>query len=274
MSSLERRTRPRSTGTFLALCAVMLVLAMVTQQPWAAGLRGEAKSLLAPLEAAMTGLEDRAGTITAGFGDVAGLRAENQRLEQENANLQRQIAELQADGLDNAALRQALDFQRSYGHSTVAAEVVAGGPDGLSAAVEIDRGSADGVRAGMVVVTGAGLVGRVSEVGEHAALVETLADTQSRVNAFLSKSGLEGTVSGGPAALEMDLDPRFGIAPAVGEFAITSGVGGGYPRGLVIAQVTSVDHNAAATLDHASLAWVNDPASLSVVLVITDFAGT
>jgi rod shape-determining protein MreC len=271
--SLERRTRPRSTGLFLTLCAAMLLLAMVTQQPWAAGVRGEMKALLEPLEAAMTAVSDRAGAIASGFGDVAGLRADNQRLKDENAALNRQVAELQAEGLDNAALRQALDFQRAYGHATVPAQVVGRGPDGFDASLEIDRGSADGVRPGMVVVTGAGLVGRVEEAGQHASLVLTLADPQSRVNGFLSKSGLEGTVTGGPGALAMDIDPRFGAAPAVGEFAITSGVGGGYPRGLVIGQISSVDHDNAATIDNASLAWVNDPRAISVVLVITDFTG-
>jgi len=272
--SLERRTRPRSTGLFLTLCASMLLLAMITQQPWAAGLRGEAKALLAPLEGVMTAVSDRVTGITAGFGDVAGLRAQNQRLQDQNAALRRQVAELQADGLDNAALRQALDFQRTYGHTTVAAEVVGRGPDGFSASLEIDRGSSDGVRPGMVVVTGAGVVGRVREAGQHAAVVQTLADPDNRVNAFLSRSGLEGTVLGGPGAFSMDIDPRFGVTPSTGEFAITSGVGDGYPRGLVIGQLTSVQHNDAATLDHASLAWVNDPTSISIVLVITDFTGS
>ena len=271
---LERRTRPRSTGLFLTLCAAMLLLAMVTQQPWAAGVRGDAKALIEPLEAAMTAISDRAGRLASGFGDTAALRAQNQQLQDENAALRRQIAQLQADGLDNTALRQALDFQRSYGHSAVAAEVVGRGPDGFSASVDIDRGYSDGVKIGMIVVTGAGLVGRVREVGPHSAIVQTLADPQSRVSAFLSTSALEGTVYGGGTWLQMDVDPRFGAAPSNGEFAITSGVGGGFPRGLVIGQVMAVDHKAAATLDHASLEWVNDPAAISIVLVITDFIGT
>ena len=272
--SLERRTRPRSTGLFLILTASMLVLAMVTQQPWAAGLRGEAKALLEPLEAAMTGVADRVGAMTAGFGDTAALRAENQQLADQNAALRRQLAELQAEGVDNAALRQALDFQRSYGHATVAAEVVGRGPDGFSLTLAIDRGSADGVRSGMVVVSGAGLVGRVREVGQHGAIVQTLADPQSRVSAFLSKSGLEGTVIGGTGDLDMEIDPRFGVAPASGEFVITSGIGGGYPRGLVVGQVVRVQHRDASTLDRAWVRWVNDPASLSLVLVITDFVSS
>ena len=51
---MEGRTQSRSTGLFLALCAAMLVLAMVTQQSWATGARGAAKATLAPLEQGMT----------------------------------------------------------------------------------------------------------------------------------------------------------------------------------------------------------------------------
>ena len=268
---MERRTQSRHTGLFLVLCAVMLLLSMVTQQPWAAGARGYAKGAIEPMEAGMMAVAARVGAVTSVLGDISSLRTQNQHLQDENASLRKQIAELSAAGLDNQALRQALDFQRSYGHTMVAAAVVGRGPDSFSLTVAIDRGTADGVRPGMVVASGAGLVGRVREAGPHVSIVQTLADPQSRVSAFLSKSGLQGTVIGGPGSLGMQIDPRFGIAPAVGEWVITNGVGGGYPRGLVVAQVAAVNHNDAATVDEAVLAWVNDTTSLSVVLVITDF---
>ena len=272
--SLERTRQARPTGLFLTLCAAMLLLAMVSQQPWAAGARGYAKGVVVPLESALMTVSDRAGSFTAVFGDNARLRADNLRLQQENADLQRQVAELQAAGQDNAALRQALNFQRTYGHSMLAAHVVGRGPDGFSVTVEIDRGTSDGVRPGMVVASGAGLVGRVREAGPHAAVVQTLADPQSRVNGYLATSGVEGTVLGGPGDLQMQLNPRFGATPTVGDWVLTSGVGGGYPRGLVIARVSAVTYSDASTVDRAALAWVNDPANLAIVLVITDFTGT
>ncbi|TAN31884.1 rod shape-determining protein MreC [bacterium] len=264
-------TRSRSTGLFLTLGAAMLLLAMLSQQSWATGARGEAKSLLAPLESGMTVAAGQVDRVVSGFGDVLALRAENRRLQSENEVLRREVAELSAAGRDNAALRKALDFERSYGRHLVAAQVVGRGPDGFSRTLEIDRGTADGVQPGMIVASGAGLVGRVREAGPHAAIVQTLADPQSRVNVFLSRSELEGTVTGGPAALQLQIEHRLGVIPASGEWAITSGVGGGYPRGLVVGEVAGVDHRDSATADQASVAWVNDPASLSLVLVVTDF---
>ena len=269
---MERRAQSRSTGLFLTLCAAMLLLAVLSQQPWAAGARGVAKSSLAPMESGMVGVSSAAQRVTGVFGDIATLRSENNRLAKENADLRRQIAGLSAAGQDNASLRQALAFERSFGHAMVAAQVVSRGPDGFSRALEIDRGAADGVRNGMIVVSGNGLVGKVLESGPHAAIIQTLADPRSRVNVFLSKSGLEGTVIGGPDALQMVLVPQIGVVASAGEWATTSGVGGGYPRGLVVGEVAKVSHRDSSMGDQALLAWVNDPTRLSLVLVITDFA--
>jgi cell shape-determining protein MreC len=88
---------------------------------------------------------------------------------------------------------------------------------------------------------------------------------------YLSKSNLQGTLSGGGTALQLELQHTLGVVASNGEWALTSGVGGGYPRGLVIGEIASVTRRDAATTDHAQVAWVNDPSSLSFVLVITDF---
>lgn len=261
----------RSTGLFLFLCAAMLLLAMVSQQPWAAGARGAAKSSLAPMEQTMTSAAAQLVRVASIFGDVSTLRAENARLRAADADLRRQIVELDAAAKENATLRQALDFQKSSGHKLVAADVIGAGPDALTRTMEIDRGTADGVRPGMVVVTGAGLLGRVREAGPHAANVQTLADPQSRVNVYLSRSGLQGTVTGGPSALQLDLQHSFGVSASSGDWVLTSGVGGTYPRGLVVGEIATVNHRDTATSDQAEVEWVNDPSSVGFVLVITDF---
>lgn len=265
------RTQSRATGLFLTLCSAMLVLAILSQQSWAAGARGAAKSALAPLEAALTNAAGRVDRLTSVFGDVSTLQAENQRLKSAADALRRQVVELNAAAKENATLRQALDFERSFGHHMVAAQVVGRGPDGFSRTVEIDRGTSEGIKPGMIVATGAGLFGRVREAGTHGAIVQTLADPQSRVNVFLSKSGLQGTVVGGPTALQLQVEHSIGLTATTGEWALTSGIGAGYPRGMVVGEVAAVTHRDAATTDQALLAWVNDPSSISLVLVITDF---
>jgi rod shape-determining protein MreC len=242
----------------------MLLVALVSQQSWAAGPRGVAKSALAPLEAGMTAFATEAGRLTSVMGDISSLRAENERLRAADAALRVQVVELNAAAKENATLRQALAFERSFGHSMVAAQVIGRGPDAFSRTMEIDQGSANGLRTGMVVVTGAGLLGRLGEVGPHASIVRTLADPQSRVNVYLSTSGLQGTVAGGSSTLALQIQPLMGVVTLPGDWALTSGIGGGYPRGLVVGEVANV------TGATGELAWVNDPSSLDMVLVITD----
>lgn len=249
----------------------MLLVALVSQQPWAAGMRGAAKSLLAPLEEGMTAVAAQAGSVTALLGDISSLRSENDRLRAADATLRQQVVELNAAAKENASLRQSLDFERSYGHHMVAGQVIGRGPDGFSRTLEIDRGTADGVQTGMVVVTGSGLLGRVSETGPHSSIVQTLADPRSRVNVYLDKSGFEGIVSGGPDALHLQMVRTVGVAAATGEWALTSGIGGAYPRGLVVGEIASVGDVATPAAGSAILAWVNDPSAVSFVLVITDF---
>jgi rod shape-determining protein MreC len=249
----------------------MLLLAMLSQQSWAAGARGAAKSALAPLEETMTSAAGQVDRVASIFGDVSTLRAENARLRDADEQQRRQIVELQAAAKENAQLRQALDFQKSSGHRLVAADVIGAGPDALTRTMEIDRGTADGVKPGMVVVTGAGLLGRVREAGPHAANVQTLADPQSRVNVYLSKSGLQGTLTGGPSALGLDIQHAIGVSASAGDWVLTSGVGGSYPRGLVVGEIATITHRDTSTSDLAEVAWVNEPTSLSFVLVITDF---
>jgi len=91
------------------------------------------------------------------------------------------------------------------------------------------------------------------------------------VNVYLAKSGLQGTVTGGPTALNLEVEHSLGVKASSGEWALTSGVGGGYPRGLVVGELASITYRPASTTDQALLAWVNEPASLSLLLVITDF---
>ena len=269
---MKRRAPTRSSGFFIATAAILLVLVVITQQPAAAGPRGFVKGVIAPLAAVTSGLLDGAGRGLAVVADASRSRSDNQRLLVENAALRRRVTELDAAGVENVDLRRALAFQRSFGHRLLTASVIGRAPDGLTRSITLDRGRTDGISVGMVVVSGAGLVGRVSEVSEHSASVQTLVDAASRVNSYTQRSGLEGTVMGEGGPLSMEVLPKPGVIVVPGESVLTSGIGGLFPRGLVVGQVLSFHRRDSATVEHADLAPAVDFAAVSMVLVITDFA--
>jgi len=268
---VNRRAQSRSSGLFLGSAAAMVALILLTQLPGAGAPRGYLKAAVAPLAVLTSGLLDWAGGGFAILHDAGRLRADDERLTAENAALRRQVAELQAQGAENAELRKALDFKKSYGHRLLAAQVIGRAPDGLTRSLTIARGRADGLRPGMVVVSGAGLVGRLSEVGERSSTVKTLVDAESRVNAYTSKSGLEGTVIGEGGPLGMEVLPKPGVIVAPGEWALTSGIGGLFPRGILVGQVAQFHRRDSATLEQADLAPAVDFAAVSMVMVLTDF---
>jgi rod shape-determining protein MreC len=268
---VNRRAQSRSSGLFLSSAAALIALVLLTQLPLAAGPRGYLKGVMAPVAVVTSGFLDWAGGGLSIVGEAAHLRSDNQRLAGENAALRRQVAELQAAGQENADLRKALDFSKGFGHHLLTAAVIGRAPDGLTRSLTIGRGRADGVATGMVVVSGAGLVGRVAEVSERSATVETLVDASSRVNSYASKSGLEGTVLGEGGPLAMDVLPKPGVVVAPGEWVLTSGIGGLFPRGILVGQVTQFHRRDSATLERAELAPAVDFASVSTVLVVIDF---
>ena len=192
------------------------------------------------------GFVSRTGTNIADFFKEAfyfrTLQEENERLQQElttRENYRIQILELQKE---NYRLREMLDFQQRSSYELLPAEVIARDPSNWFETITIDRGSAQGVRAGMAVITSQGLAGSVLKVSKTTSRILLLTDSRRAVSAIVMRSREPGSVgviegfSEGNAALRMsDLPPDANIQP--GDAVITSGLGGVFPKGLYIGTV-------------------------------------
>ena len=107
--------------------------------------------------------------------------------------------------------------------------------------VKIDAGSSSGVAVYDAVVSGAGLVGRVTKVGADASQVTLITDQQSSVDAMVQPGGAQGIISGsvtGDVTLQyVDKNARV----KVGQFVVTSGLQGSvFVSGIPIGQIESV----------------------------------
>jgi len=200
-------------------------------------------------------------------------------LKRRNEELQSQLDRLVIDYVrlkeleaENEALRRLLDFTREHPtHRYKAAMVIGRDPSGLLHYLLIDVGSAEGIREGMPVVTERGLVGRIAETGVHSSKVLLILDPASSVNAIVQGSRATGVVEG---CLEGGLVMRYvpqGEEVSVGDIILTSGLGGNFPKGLVIGQVTSVRRRDYEVFQEIKLRPTVDFNRLEVVLVITDF---
>jgi rod shape-determining protein MreC len=204
--------------------------------------------------------------------DVATLRQRNAELEAEVARLQAQVVQLQSQVADTQALAALVNFSRSNPESAyTAATVIGRDPSPFLRYIIIDKGSNQGLRRGMPVVTDQGLVGRVDAVIGSAARVQLITDPTSAVNVRLDKADREavltGTLSGD---LALDLLPQD-VSLQLGDVVLTSGLGGSYPPDLIIGQVVTVRRRDSDLFQQAFIQPVVDFAQLKIVLVITDF---
>ncbi len=205
--------------------------------------------------------------------DIASLRARNQQLEQEVTSLQAQIIELQQQLREAQVLYALLDFARSnpQGGQYVAAAVIGRDPNPFLRYIFIDRGSDDGLRRGMPVITNQGLVGQVDAVTSSAARVRLITDPASIVNVRIephrSDAQLLGSVTGDLTVGMISQD-----APLQnGDLVLTSGLGGTFPADILIGQVTSVRKATNELFQSAAVQPVVNFTTLQAVLVITNF---
>lgn len=204
--------------------------------------------------------------------DVAQLTRENEALNAEVAHLQTQIIELQQQLGEFRILSALLDFARAYPeYQYVGASVIGRDPSPFVKYIHINRGSDDGLRRGMPVVTQQGLVGRISQVTASAALVQLITDPSVTVNVRLEPTRAEAILSGSITGdIGLDLIPQAAsIEP--GELVLTSGLGGNYPPNILIGQVTGVRSQDYDLFQSASVQPVVDFSNLEIVLVITNF---
>jgi rod shape-determining protein MreC len=169
----------------------------------------------------------------------------------ENAELRRRlhVAERDLDiartlEIENRHLTALLQIQEENpSYRLLAARVIGAGSSPLSRTLEIDRGSLAGVRRGMPVLAGQGLVGVVQRVAWSTAEVLTIADDKVAVRAVVVRTRARGRVRGGGLHPEFKLklsEVLRGDDVARGDRVVTSGHDGIYPAGIPIGEVTAV----------------------------------
>jgi rod shape-determining protein MreC len=186
--------------------------------------------------------------------------------------LQAQIIELQQQNAELQVLSALLDFARANpDNEYVSAAVIGRDPSPFLHYVIINRGSDDGLRRGMPVVSSQGLIGRVAAVTANAARVQLISDPSSAINVKLKNTGAEASLIGSiTGELTLESIPQEANV-TTGELILTSGLGGNYPPDILVGQVTGVRQSPVELFQTALVQPVEDFSDLDIVLVITNF---
>lgn len=179
--------------------------------------------------------------LWSGYVALKDAHRENDALKHELRLLQVRLQEERAEAQRTDSLRQLLELRERADLDTTAAEVIAAAASPDFRTVTIDKGSGEGLKTDMAVISPAGVVGRVILPSGRAAKVQLLIDRNAAAGALIERTRVQGVVEGfGDGSLRMEYVPGTAdVKP--GDLVVTSGIDGIYPKGFVIGTIESVE---------------------------------
>jgi rod shape-determining protein MreC len=269
----------RSTSLLLVfLLLVAVLLAILYQAGYLSPGQSILLRILSPLESFASSAASAVGGLTQSVRDLADLRSRYQLLEKQANALLIENIQLKEVQSENQTLRKLLSFQQANPDLELQAASIRGrgiglDPTNLGRYLIIDIGESQGVRRNMPVVTDEGLVGAVDATYATASKVRLISDLNSTVNIILQRSRVSAVAQGSvDGTLRVDWIPQDPGAVAVGDIVLTSGLGGRYPRLIVVGQVVAFQRHDYEVFQSATVRPVVDFQRLEFVQVITGFS--
>lgn len=230
----------RATPALLIFIAVsLMVLDRAGTLPMER-IRAAAMDVSAPVlslvSAPVTLLTDKIENMTS----IHDLKAENIRLTEENAKLQQWYETALKLQAENQSFRELLNVKADPALTFVTARVISDAGGSFVKSVLLPVGEGDKIQKGNAVMSGHGLIGRVTEVGQTASRVLLITDLNSRIPVILQNTRTKAILAGkNQDLMKLErLPPDSGMT--VGTRVVTSGDGGQLPPDLPVGTIVSV----------------------------------
>src|SRR5580658_8114232 len=221
-----------------------------------------------PLEKSIVWFQSSVTNVWRNYFYLRGVRQENRDLKLQIERLRIEQVRLNEDAEQARRLQALLGFKEQFISKTLAAQVIGSSGSEQSRSIYIDKGTHDGIRPDMAVITAEGVVGKVLRAFKTTSQVLLINDQTSGVGSILEKSRLQGVLRGTPVGevvLEKVMSDET-VQP--GEKVVTSGGDQIFPKGLPVGTVTKVSPGPELFLNIRVRPAV-DLSRLEEVLVIT-----
>jgi len=220
-----------------------------------------------PLEA-VSSLDQGISDMWQQYVSLQHVADENRRLRQEMEWLRGENSQLREAAAATQRLTSLLQFKEQALPSMVAAQVIGRDSSNRYKSVILNKGESDGIQKDMGVITPAGVVGRVVKTTGATSVVLLLTDPNNAIAGLIQRTRDEGIVEGIPQGrAKLKYIPMLS-AVKEGDRVVTSGLVGGFPRGLAIGTITSIDREEGALFQTAELVPEVDVNRVEEVLVI------
>lgn len=179
------------------------------------------------------------------FQDIKAVKKENEELRSKVDQLEKEKMELQGYREENKELRQALNLKSQFSdYDFIGANVIAKDPGNWFNIFNIDVGKKESISNKFPVITSKGLVGSVESAGVFSSKIISIIDMDSTISGRISKTRDIVRIKGDITLKDQGLCKMDYIPPevdlSVGDTIETSGLGGIFPKGIVIGKVKEI----------------------------------
>lgn len=198
-------------------------------------------------------IQSLAAVPSEALGRIAHYFASQDRLMRENRDLKVKVLEQAAAAQEARLLRAEQEHllriapgKSRFADGGVVAEILYNARNPFTRKVILDKGLTQGIKPGMPVIDGGGVVGQVTSVGALTSEVTLITEKDQSVPVMLVRNGLRALAVGSGKDGSIDV-PFMPVSADIqnGDMFVTSGIDATYPPGLLVAEVTSVEKNAA-----------------------------
>jgi rod shape-determining protein MreC len=277
---MYRKQIRRRRAVLVGLVAFAFILLTLTFGEGSGALGRGLGTVFGPVEEVASGALKPGRDLVNWFDETFEARGERERLEKQLEEARARAVAGQVAIQENEQLRDLVRLRRRGSipdaYSPVTASVITRSPTVWYSTVGIDRGSRDGVALNDPVISGDGLVGRVSSVSPGRSVVTLATDSSSAATAKVVPGGAQGVVRpkvGSPGTLVLEfLDETQGIAK--GQSVVTSGWRGEglaslYPPNIPIGEVLRAPIDEREAIQTVELTPFADFRNLDLVQVLT-----
>lgn len=207
------------------------------------------------------------------FSNVERLQKENEELTQELKEINEKLLNYENLQAENELLKKHIKLANLYpDYSIIVADIITASTSNWEYTYTINRGSKDGIEPNMAVIAESGLVGYIESVTSNTAKVVTILDAGNAVSARVTRTR-DTVISKGSLSLAEKRQMRItnipiGVSLIEGDKIETSGLGGIYPKGILIGKVRSFEQKSNPVENEAIIESYVDFDKLETVAVI------
>ena len=264
------------TSVIGVLIATVILIVIIVVSNWGnekmSFIQNGVSLITIPIQNTFAFVKDKINNNDQEISDIDSLKNENKELRDENTKLKEAERELEVLKSENNTLKDYLNLKNKYAdYSTIPAYIVERTYSNYDKIVIINVGSKDGIDINMPVISESGLVGHVISVTENSAKVQTIIDTASTVSSTISTADesilVKGTISNNEQLKASSIPANATVLQ--GDAVVTSGLGGIYPKGILIGTIKEIVNTKNQTDRYANIQTATNFNTLQTVLVLT-----